>query len=65
MTISSMLGCIAAVRDTESPSQLSPALIQRMWARTLALLNAASTLFRSQRLTAALHGDEEPRIRAL
>ncbi|MEU9004328.1 lysine--tRNA ligase, partial [Streptomyces sp. NPDC048551] len=31
----------------------------------LALLNAASTLFRSQRLTAALHGDEEPRIRAL
>ncbi|MFJ7204311.1 bifunctional lysylphosphatidylglycerol synthetase/lysine--tRNA ligase LysX [Streptomyces sp. NPDC098789] len=31
----------------------------------LALLNAASTLFRSQRMTAALHGDEEPRIRAL
>lgn len=31
----------------------------------LALLNAAMTLFRSQRLTAALHGDEEPRIRAL
>ncbi|MER6214116.1 bifunctional lysylphosphatidylglycerol synthetase/lysine--tRNA ligase LysX [Streptomyces sp. NPDC001674] len=31
----------------------------------LALLNAASTLFRSQRLTAALHGDEELRIRAL
>ncbi|RSS47373.1 bifunctional lysylphosphatidylglycerol synthetase/lysine--tRNA ligase LysX [Streptomyces sp. WAC07061] len=31
----------------------------------LALLNAAATLFRSQRLTAALHGDEEPRIRAL
>ncbi|MFF4319606.1 bifunctional lysylphosphatidylglycerol synthetase/lysine--tRNA ligase LysX [Streptomyces sp. NPDC001568] len=31
----------------------------------LALLNAATTLFRSQRLTAALHGDEEPRIRAL
>ncbi|MFE0577387.1 bifunctional lysylphosphatidylglycerol synthetase/lysine--tRNA ligase LysX [Streptomyces sp. NPDC058874] len=30
-----------------------------------ALLNAAATLFRSQRLTAALHGDEEPRIRAL
>ncbi|MFE3288867.1 lysine--tRNA ligase, partial [Streptomyces sp. NPDC059233] len=30
----------------------------------LALLNAAATLFRSQRLTAALHGDEEPRIRA-
>ncbi|WP_245692510.1 hypothetical protein, partial [Streptomyces katrae] len=26
-----MLGCIAAVRETESPSQLSPALIQRMW----------------------------------
>ncbi|OIJ67289.1 bifunctional lysylphosphatidylglycerol synthetase/lysine--tRNA ligase LysX [Streptomyces mangrovisoli] len=31
----------------------------------LALLNAAATLFRSQRLEAALHGDEEPRIRAL
>ncbi|KOU41827.1 lysine--tRNA ligase [Streptomyces sp. WM4235] len=31
----------------------------------LALLNAAATLFRSQRLTAALHGDEEARIRAL
>ncbi|MFF1560633.1 bifunctional lysylphosphatidylglycerol synthetase/lysine--tRNA ligase LysX [Streptomyces sp. NPDC058279] len=31
----------------------------------IALLNAAATLFRSQRLTAALHGDEEPRIRAL
>ncbi|MGW2570438.1 bifunctional lysylphosphatidylglycerol synthetase/lysine--tRNA ligase LysX [Streptomyces sp. NPDC001537] len=31
----------------------------------LALLNAATTLFRSQRLEGALHGDEEPRIRAL
>ncbi|WP_369250951.1 bifunctional lysylphosphatidylglycerol synthetase/lysine--tRNA ligase LysX [Streptomyces sp. R41] len=31
----------------------------------LALLNAAATLFRSQRLESALHGDEEPRIRAL
>ncbi|MFB7170536.1 bifunctional lysylphosphatidylglycerol synthetase/lysine--tRNA ligase LysX [Streptomyces sp. NPDC056254] len=31
----------------------------------VALLNAAATLFRSQRMTAALHGDEEPRIRAL
>ncbi|MEU9011727.1 bifunctional lysylphosphatidylglycerol synthetase/lysine--tRNA ligase LysX [Streptomyces sp. NPDC048479] len=31
----------------------------------IALLSAASTLFRSQRLEAALHGDEEPRIRAL
>ncbi|MYW15162.1 bifunctional lysylphosphatidylglycerol synthetase/lysine--tRNA ligase LysX [Streptomyces sp. SID2955] len=31
----------------------------------LALLNAAVTLFRSQRLEAALHGDEEARIRAL
>ncbi|MGW5849612.1 bifunctional lysylphosphatidylglycerol synthetase/lysine--tRNA ligase LysX [Streptomyces sp. NPDC055254] len=31
----------------------------------LALLYAATTLFRSQRLTAALHGDEEARIRAL
>ncbi|KAB1146728.1 bifunctional lysylphosphatidylglycerol synthetase/lysine--tRNA ligase LysX [Streptomyces luteolifulvus] len=31
----------------------------------LALLNAAATLFRSQRLEAALHGDEEARIRGL
>ncbi|MFI1970902.1 lysine--tRNA ligase [Streptomyces cinnamoneus] len=31
----------------------------------LALLNAAMALFRSQRLVAALHDDEEPRIRAL
>ncbi|MGW1893615.1 bifunctional lysylphosphatidylglycerol synthetase/lysine--tRNA ligase LysX [Streptomyces sp. NPDC002004] len=31
----------------------------------LALLNAAATLFRSQRMEAALHGDEEPRIRTL
>ena len=29
--ISSMLGWVAAVSATESPSQLSPALIQRMW----------------------------------
>ncbi|WP_030194356.1 bifunctional lysylphosphatidylglycerol synthetase/lysine--tRNA ligase LysX [Streptomyces sp. NRRL S-87] len=31
----------------------------------LALLNAAATLFRSQRMEASLHGDEESRIRAL
>lgn len=31
----------------------------------IALLSAATTLFRSQRMEAALHGDEEPRIRAL
>ncbi|MEU0073599.1 bifunctional lysylphosphatidylglycerol synthetase/lysine--tRNA ligase LysX [Streptomyces sp. NPDC006332] len=31
----------------------------------LALLNACATLFRSQRLESALHGDEEARIRAL
>lgn len=31
----------------------------------VALLNAATVLFRSQRLEAALHGDEEARIRAL
>ncbi len=30
-TISSMLGCVAAVSATESPSHDSPALIQRMW----------------------------------
>ncbi|MGW3289624.1 bifunctional lysylphosphatidylglycerol synthetase/lysine--tRNA ligase LysX [Streptomyces sp. NPDC001002] len=31
----------------------------------LALLSAAATMFRSQRMEAALHGDEESRIRAL
>ncbi len=31
MTMSSMLGCVAAVTETESPSQLSPAVIQRTW----------------------------------
>ncbi|QNA73561.1 bifunctional lysylphosphatidylglycerol synthetase/lysine--tRNA ligase LysX [Streptomyces sp. So13.3] len=31
----------------------------------LALLAAAATLFRSQKVEAALHGDDEPRIRAL
>ncbi|MER5890404.1 bifunctional lysylphosphatidylglycerol synthetase/lysine--tRNA ligase LysX [Streptomyces sp. NPDC001941] len=31
----------------------------------IALLSAAATLFRSQRLEAALHGDEEARLRAL
>src|SRR4030088_957553 len=30
-TISSMLGWVAAVRATESPSQESPALIHRIW----------------------------------
>ena len=30
-TISSMLGWVAAVSATESPSQLSPPFIQRMW----------------------------------
>src|SRR5262249_27768850 len=29
--ISSILGCVAAVSATESPSQLNPALIHRMW----------------------------------
>src|SRR5918996_3529428 len=29
--ISSMLGCVAAVRATESPSQLRPPCIQRIW----------------------------------
>jgi hypothetical protein len=31
MAISSMLGWVAAVSATESPSQLRPALIQRTW----------------------------------
>ena len=31
--ISSMLGWVAAVNATESPSQLSPALIQSTWIR--------------------------------
>ncbi len=31
ITMSSMLGWVAAVTDTESPSQLSPAVIHRTW----------------------------------
>src|SRR5687767_11847583 len=31
--ISSMLGCVAAVRATESPSQLNPPLIHKTWMR--------------------------------
>src|ERR1700694_2862586 len=30
-TTSSMLGCMAAVIETESPSQLRPDVIQRIW----------------------------------
>ena len=37
-----MLGCVAAVSATESPSQLSPALIQRMWIRVSSAAWAAS-----------------------
>ena len=37
-----MLGCVAAVSDTESPSQLSPALIQRTWIRVSSALIASS-----------------------
>src|SRR5688572_10534582 len=40
--ISSMLGWVAAVRATESPSQLRPALIQRTWIRTSSAASSAS-----------------------
>src|SRR5688500_8705506 len=41
--ISSMLGWVAPVRATESPSQLSPALIHSTWIRTS---SAASSAYR-------------------
>ena len=40
--ISSMLGCVAAVSATESPSQLKPALIHRTWIKASSALTAAS-----------------------
>ena len=40
--ISSMLGCVAAVSATESPSQLRPALIHRTWIKVSSALTAAS-----------------------
>src|SRR5947209_13813177 len=40
--ISSMLGWVAAVRATESPSQLRPALIHRTWMRTSSAASSAS-----------------------
>src|SRR3954463_11328602 len=40
--ISSMLDWVAAVRATESPSQLRPALIHRTWIRTSSAASSAS-----------------------
>src|SRR3984957_5898211 len=40
--ISSILGWVAAVSATESPSQLSPALIHRTWIKVSSALTAAS-----------------------
>src|SRR3954452_7741494 len=40
--ISSMLGWVAAVRATESPSQLRPALIHSTWIRTSSAARASS-----------------------
>src|SRR5215211_4553367 len=40
--ISSMLGCVAAVSATESPSQLRPALIHKTWIKVSSALTAAS-----------------------
>src|SRR3954470_24777494 len=40
--ISSMLGWVAAVRATESPSQLKPALIHKTWISASSALTAAS-----------------------
>src|SRR3954452_7008786 len=40
--ISSMLGWVAAVRATESPSQLRPALIQSTWIKVSSAASAAS-----------------------
>src|SRR3954471_18895860 len=37
-----MLGWVAAVRATESPSQLRPALIHRTWIRTSSAASSAS-----------------------
>src|SRR5918993_5289075 len=52
-TTSSMLGSVAAVMETESPSQLNPSEIQRMWTSStpLAVLLVSVTGYSSFPLT--------------
>src|SRR5258705_13653593 len=52
--ISSMLGWVAAVNATESPSQLNPALIHRTWINASSALTAASLGMRHSFLGAGL-----------
>ncbi|MEU6405260.1 bifunctional lysylphosphatidylglycerol synthetase/lysine--tRNA ligase LysX [Streptomyces sp. NPDC046985] len=59
-----VLGGLASARDFDGRPPRAVTFLLGLFG-ALALLNAAATLFRSQRLEAALHGDEEPRIRAL
>ena len=48
-----MVGCVAAVSATESPSQLSPALIQRTWTTRFVRRGFGSGHARSNRLLGA------------
>ncbi|WP_019890855.1 bifunctional lysylphosphatidylglycerol synthetase/lysine--tRNA ligase LysX [Streptomyces purpureus] len=56
-------GLVSGARFDGAPPRPLPFVLGLFGA--LALLAAAATLLRSQRMEAALHGDEEPRIRAL
>ncbi|MFI1164565.1 bifunctional lysylphosphatidylglycerol synthetase/lysine--tRNA ligase LysX [Streptomyces sp. NPDC020801] len=59
-----VLGGLVSARDFDGRTPRFVTFLLGLFG-ALALLSAAATLFRSQRLEAALHGDEEPRIRAL
>ncbi|GGX75697.1 bifunctional lysylphosphatidylglycerol synthetase/lysine--tRNA ligase LysX [Streptomyces anandii] len=59
-----VLGGLASARDFDGRPPRPVTFLLGLFG-ALALLSAAATLFRSQRLEAALHGDEEARIRAL
>lgn len=60
-----VLGGLLHGRDYFDGSPPRPLYFWLGFFGALALLSAAATLFRSQRMEAALHGDEEDRIRAL
>ncbi|MER6982406.1 phosphatidylglycerol lysyltransferase domain-containing protein, partial [Streptomyces carpinensis] len=59
-----VMGSLVSARDFDGHPPRPVTFLLGLFG-ALALLNAAATLFRSQRLEAALHGDEEIRIRAL
>src|SRR3984957_2438231 len=61
--ISSMLGCVAAVKATESPSQLKPALIQRTWIKVSSALMASGVGTRTPTFMSAALSAHSPKGR--